>query len=431
MNTKEIVKIVGPENVVTTHERVAAFLPSLEDDREAAAGFEVVTPQKVEHLEKLLPWCDREGVKVHTTYDFELPAAAAEHGGVILDFSRMNAIERIDKKNLTAHVQRGVTYEDLKGALDAQGLSMFTPVAGTSPSVACSYARRDVLKGCNRDPEVHVSNMLVVLADGRVHKTGSHSLSEEGADLKEDPGPNLSRWYLGSEDTYGVMVRASVMLYPKFDSKKAVVASWDDESAMAGAMREIAVRQLGWEVIAMNRRSLAAHLEGAKASGEWTLVLGCEGMDELVEYYTTQAAKIAQEHGGRLEPDLEGPALSALSEPWRRPRRFNSACFTTFGRVGELDKAVERVLPGNGVARTRVAYAFGAGLYATWFPPEADDELDEKVGLSLVEAGGFIDRPSGQVAQAVYSKMPAEARLSAKVKTMMDPRGTLNPGYFQ
>ena len=68
-------------------------------------------------------------------------------------------------------------------------------------------------------PEVQASNMKVVLQDGRIHLTGAHAISEETSDWKEDGGPNLSKWYLGADDIFGIVVRAASGSTRRFEGR--------------------------------------------------------------------------------------------------------------------------------------------------------------------------------------------------------------------
>ncbi|MDD5224511.1 MAG: FAD-dependent oxidoreductase, partial [bacterium] len=200
INISELQKIIGKDRVISRKDQVGSLFTRPVE----ASGLAVVQPDKAEEVQKLLPWARENRISVYTKYSPYFPESVANAEGVAIDFQKMNQIERVDSLNLMAHVQRGVTFAQLQQVLEPLGLRVGVPVAGGSDSVMESLVNREVLKGAAKFPEVQVTNMKVVLADGRIHLTGSHALDEEMADWKEDGGPSFSRWYLASQDFYGV-----------------------------------------------------------------------------------------------------------------------------------------------------------------------------------------------------------------------------------
>ena len=120
--------IVGEENVTSDPARLASYFASKQEPRNLVAA----CPAETEEVQRIVEYCHAGAVPIFTTYDTYFPEEVASQDGVLLDFHRMNRIERVDSKNLCVHVQRGVTFEQLEEALAPEGLTALVP-AGPAP----------------------------------------------------------------------------------------------------------------------------------------------------------------------------------------------------------------------------------------------------------------------------------------------------------
>ena len=178
--------------------------------------------------------------------------------GIFIDFSRLNKIERIDTRNLVAHIERGVTWDQLNAELMPLGVKTYAPVAANSSSVVETIVARGVGKGIAKHPDYPLMNMKVVLADGDVLKTGTHGFNEEAADGRNEGGPNLSQWHVGGDDVFGVVTRATIMLWPVCESRSCLVYGFEEIGEVLKALKEIPRTELGVEYVAINRATYAA-----------------------------------------------------------------------------------------------------------------------------------------------------------------------------
>jgi FAD/FMN-containing dehydrogenase len=428
----ELEGIVGKGNVRKGTEGTQRFLrPGWE-----TPFLVTVRPRNDAELQQTVNLARERRIAILTTNDRFLLEEDLHKEGIFLDFERMNQIEKIDDYTLMAHVQRGVTWEQLQEALRPLGIKAAAPLAANSLSVAESHAARFVGKAASKFWDYPVTNLRLVLANGRIHRTGTHGFSDE-SDGRNEGGPNLSNWFFGADDVLGIMTRASIMLWPVCERRTCLVYAFEDVAEMLKAMRNVPRTELGIEVLGINRVSLANVLGGdVKDYPDWSLVIGFEGRAKRVEHNSDRVDKLLRRFRSRREDRLVEPMTEQLDLPWMEASEYHTGFYALFSHMSGIEAEVDKAAGAAGLSPDKVgkifsAYDHGRAVYAVydWFSQDpAHGSALNALNLSLADRGAFFDRPHGELGRKVYTSIPNHLPVLKHIKAMLDPHKILNPG---
>jgi D-lactate dehydrogenase (cytochrome) len=222
---------------------------------------------------------------------------SAVRGGVSIDLTGLHRVLRLSVDDLDATVEAGVTRGALVDHLKGTGLTFFLDpgadatiggmvATGASGTTAVRY-------GTIRE---NVLGLTVVLADGSVIRTG-------GRARKSSSGYDLTRLFIGSEGTLGVVTEVTLRLQPLPDAISAAVAAFESiEGAVDAVIMAIQVGIPVARAELMDERSVAAlnQVAGLGLPVAPTVFFEFHGPTErAVQEQAELVEGIAAEHGGR------------------------------------------------------------------------------------------------------------------------------------
>ena len=234
----EMTSIVGPENVSTAPSELEAHAGSswsTYTENPEQLPFMVVRPASTEEVAKIMGVCHQRRVPV-TAYSGGTSLEghyAPTRGGVCVDFSRMDKIVVLHSEDLDVVVQPGVRWEWLNEELAPSGL-MFPPDPGPGAQIGgmigtgCS-GTNSFRYGTMKD---WVLGLTVVLADGTVVKTRQRP-------RKSSAGYDLTRMFVGSEGTLGLVTEATLKLTPRPEKESVAVCAFPSVRQAAEAVSRV------------------------------------------------------------------------------------------------------------------------------------------------------------------------------------------------
>ncbi len=410
----------------------------------------VVFPESTEEVQAIVRLCAEQAVPVipyGTGTSLEGHITALK-GGVTLDLSGMNQMLEVNPEDLDCRVQAGVTRKQINTYLRDTGL--FFPVdPGADASIGGMAATRAsgtnaVRYGTMRE---NVLGLTVVTADGQIIKTG-------GRARKSAAGYDLTRLFVGSEGTLGVITEIGLRLYGVPEAISSAVCAFptvDDAVNTVIQTIQMGVPVARIELLdALQMKACIAYskLEGMKEAP--TLFFEFHGSDAGVEEQATTVGEIAAEFGGddfqwatRPEDrnrlwEARHNAFYAVMAAWPNTSAVVTDVCVPISRLAECIARTQEELKVNKLTSPLVGHA-GDGNFHLSIMVDMDDpdELQRAKALSetMVEqalaCGGTCTGEHG-VGMGKMRYLEAEhgeaLQAMRAIKNALDPGNIMNPG---
>ena len=373
---------------------------------------------------------------------------AALYGGVCLDLSQMDRVLEVNDADLDCRVQAGVTREALNAELKGTGL--FFPIdPGANATIGGMAATRAsgtnaVRYGTMRE---NVLGLTVVTADGRVVRTG-------GRARKSSAGYDLTRLFVGSEGTLGIITEVQLRLYGLPEAISAAVCQFAD---LKGAVDTVIVAmQLGIPVariellddVQMDACIRYSQLDRYEAKP--TLFFEFHGTQAGVREQAETIESIASEHGGsqfqwataqeertRLWKARHNAYYAVLALAPGRQAFATDAC-VPISRLTECVLETRADIASTGLIAPIVGHV-GDGnfhLVVLFDPGKAEERakaegLAARVSARAIRMGGTCTGEHGvgvHKLDALVAEHGEAVSLMQAVKRALDPNDILNPG---
>jgi D-lactate dehydrogenase (cytochrome) len=372
---------------------------------------------------------------------------AALKGGVCIDMSGMDAILQVSQDDLDCRVQAGVTRIQLNDHLHDMGL--FFPIdPGANASLGGMTATRAsgtnaVRYGTMRE---NVLGLTVVLADGRVIKTG-------GRARKSAAGYDLTRLMVGSEGTLGIITEVQLRLQGIPEAMSAAVCSFDDlegaaNTAMLVIQSGIPVARMELldevQMDAVNRYSKMDYPPRV------TMFFEFHGTENAVKEQAQQVGEITGEFGGgdfkwETRPEDRNRLWKARHNAYYAGLALRPGCkgwatdvCVPISRLAECILETRKDIDASGLVVPIVGHV-GDGNFHLVFLIDPDNEaeiaqaaeVNDRMVIRAIDMGGTCTGEHG----IGYGKMGflkhehGEAvSVMRQIKLALDPKQMLNPG---
>jgi glycolate oxidase subunit GlcD len=372
---------------------------------------------------------------------------AALNGGVTLDLSGMTRVVEVNAEDLDCLVEAGVTRKQLNTHLRDTGL--FFPIdPGADASLGGMAATRAsgtnaVRYGTMRE---NVLGLTVVLADGEVIKTG-------GRARKSSAGYDLTRLFVGSEGTLGVITEATLALRPAPQRPVTLVATFATTAQTGQVVERVVTSGLVPSLLeVMDNTCICAvddllHADLDRGAHALLVAQSDTGGEAAVREIEALAA-LCREAGADLVHTTDDPAEGDLLLAARRMalpalERLGSTLIDDVAvprsRIAQFLDGCDTIAAERGLTIGVVGHAGDGNMHPTiCFDPTDADQRDRafaafddilELGLSL---GGTITGEHGVGAIKVdwleREIGPVSLEVHRSIKAALDPDGLLNPG---
>ncbi|MFO7985271.1 MAG: FAD-linked oxidase C-terminal domain-containing protein [Desulfatiglandaceae bacterium] len=371
-------------------------------------------------------------------------------GGIVLDLSRMNRIIQISIEDRLAVVQPGVVYAALEKALDLHGFFFPPdPASGEVSTLGGNVATNaGGLKGAKYGTtKDYVLGLQVVLPDGRIMKTGAKT-------MKSVSGYDLTRLFVGSEGTLGIVTEITFKISPKPIAASTALATFDDLADAGRAINQImhsgiipsALEILGKETLKAINENTDLNLPEVDAM----LLAETDGYTrEETEYQIQKVLEIFEANHpkqvkkadtAREVEELWSARKSAYAVLARIKTHFVLEDVTVpMTTITALLEGIRAISEKHGIQIATFGHAGDGNLHPQilydGYDPDQVKRMEEASGdlfRLAIDLGGTLTGEHGiGLAKAPYMTLehdPVEMDVMRHLKVMFDPHNILNPG---
>lgn len=412
----------------------------------------IVSPRNAEEVSQILKLCNQYGVPIVPRGSGTNLCAGTcpTEGGIVLLFKHMNKILEIDEENLTVTVQPGVVTLDMIDAIEEKGL--FYPPDPSSMKISTiggninenSGGLRGLKYGVTRD---YVIGLEAVLPNGDIIRTG-------GKLAKDVAGYDLTRLFVGSEGTLGVITEATLKLVPMPETRKTMLALYQDLSAAAQSVSKIIANKIIPTTLEFLDQATLKVVEdyaqiGLPTDVQAVLLIEQDGPPEVVERDIKKIAEVCkQENAVSIQiaaTEEEAMALrtarrAALSAVARlKPTTILEDATVPRSEIANMVKAINEITEKYQLTICTFGHAGDGNLHPTCATDARDHEEMERVEKAFaeifdkaIELGGTITGEHGVGAmKAPYLEWKLKKEGIAAmmgIKQAFDPNNIMNPG---
>ncbi len=410
----------------------------------------VVFPETNEEVASVVKLCNQARIPViafgtGTSLEGHLKAL---YGGVCIDMSRMTKVLETNTEDLDCRVQAGVTREQLNADIRHTGL--FFPIdPGANASIGGMSATRAsgtnaVRYGTMRE---NILGLTVVTPDGRIIRTGTRA-------RKSSAGYDLTRLYIGSEGTLGIITEIQLKLYGVPERISAAVCQFDELPNAVNTV--ITAMQMGipmarielLDSVQMDACIKYSKLEGFAAKP--TLFMEFHGTDVYVAEQIEQMKSITADYGGsdyrfadkqeertKLWKARHDAYWAGMSYTPGKQAFATDSC-VPISRLAECIAAAKVEVDNSGLVCMIVGHVGDGNFHVqiTFDPNDKDeraraDKVAERIAHIAIKMGGTCTGEHGigiHKLDALKVEHGEAVDVMRTIKKALDPNNIMNPG---
>jgi glycolate oxidase len=447
---EKLAAVVGPEHVLTTPEERWGYAYDA-TDREAMPDL-VVFPGSAAEVAAIVRLANEHRFPV-------VPRGAGTgrsggsvpiEGGVVIVLTRLNRINEISRADLVAVVEPGVILSRLKQAVEAQGMyyppdpasADFCTIGGNVAE--CAGGAVAVQYGVTRD---YVLGLEVVLPTGELISTGTRT-------MKGVVGYDLTRLFLGSEGTLGVISQITLRLVAKPAARQTLAAGFATMSAAAEAVSLIlrsglaptALEFMDHVTLACVKEMLPFALPEGTAA---LLLMAVDGHPQDVEDRATAMAQFCREQGA--QPVLRAQTPEEAEGLWRarkvispallkaKPHKVSEDVAVPLGAIPALIAGLQEISRRRGLIIPSYGHAGDGNIHVNVLYDRQVPREQEMVNPAVEDIFTIVRKLNGTLSgehgigltKAAYLGMElseSAMALQRRIKKAFDPHNIMNPG---
>ncbi|MCF8145270.1 MAG: FAD-binding protein [Deltaproteobacteria bacterium] len=446
----DLIEIVGPENFTNDLIDLVAYSydASDNDHRPEAA----VWPANTEQISRILILANGAGLAVipRGAGTGLAGSAVPACGGLVMDLCRMNRIVDIRIPDRLAVVQPGVVYADLQKALSSHGFFFPPdPASGKACTIGGNVATnaggiRGAKYGVTRD---YVLGLEVVLPDGRILRTGSSC-------MKSVSGYDLTRLFVGSEGTIGVVTEIILKINPKPTASSTGLARFarleDAGQAVTDIMHSGIIPSV-LEILDENTIKVLREHGGMDIPDAMAIILvetdgytGAETayqMEKVVSVFeknhATHIQTVDTKEGAEALWSTRRSVSSVAAQ--LRTNNVSEDVAVPISKVPDLLTGISAIMLKYGLPFVIFGHAGDGNLHPKIMYDAADPDQVRRAGAAVEEIfrltcglGGTLTGEHGVgLSKAPFMTLEhdsVEMDVMARIKRLFDPNNILNPG---
>jgi glycolate oxidase len=416
----------------------------------------VVWPENAEEISRIVRFANEYRIPVipRGAATGDMGGALAIKGGIIVDLTRMNKIKEVRIEDLQVTVEPGVVFAQLNQELGKYGF-FFPPEPGSGDActiggmVACNASGLHAVKyGVTRD---YVLSLEVVLPNGRIIRTGPKV-------LKTATGYDLTRLFVGSEGTLGIITEITLRIRPLPRHFATAVATFDDLIKAGKAVSQImksGIVPSALEIMDKLRiQAVNQVMNLALPEAEGTLLIEVDGHPDAIQEEINLISRICQDEGAVSVVCSTDPkereklwagrkaayaALIRLYKPHIKPiQAFGNDIVVPVSKVPLMLQSIQDISRKHNILIATMGHIGDGNLHPTIMidvTRKEDWEKAKAAGAEIyqtaIELGGSIagEHAIG-ITRAPFIELEHADLIEhwKRIKQAFDPNNIMNPG---